>query len=412
MIYEIFLNGVILIPNNSSKKINGLHRNILKMYIFKFLLGFRLIGGVIVLFFTEWGNITFSQVMFLQSYYFFFTFTLEVPTGVIADKIGRKTSLLLGAFAMILGVLAFTVSPNFYWFLAGEFLWAMGLALFSGADDALTFDSLKETNSDKQSKQVFGRMSSFHILALMISAPIGSLVAKNFGLRITMLSMIIPFLFAFIVALQLREPDVKGTVSDIKYRQMISLGLKYIATHKPLQILALNKMVIGTLAFLIIWTYQPLLTQQEVPIEYFGVVFAAITLAQIVFLNFFEKLEKLFRSKRNYIFFSGFIPGIAFMFMGFSNSTPVLILLILTISAFGLTRFTLLQNYINKHIESHIRSTVLSTLSMVDRIFSSMIYPLAGLLVDRSLQNSFIVFGSCIILFTLFSNVRESYLLD
>ncbi len=68
-------------------------RNITKAYIFKFLTMFHLIAGVIIPLFTVWGGIKFSQVMILHAFYMLTIFIFEVPTGAIADRFGRKTSL-------------------------------------------------------------------------------------------------------------------------------------------------------------------------------------------------------------------------------------------------------------------------------------------------------------------------------
>ena len=40
--------------------------------------------------FTEWGGITFTQIMFLQGWFMAMIFIFEIPTGSIADYFGRK----------------------------------------------------------------------------------------------------------------------------------------------------------------------------------------------------------------------------------------------------------------------------------------------------------------------------------
>jgi len=139
--------------NNHGKvslMVNSYESNIWKMYVFKFLVSLHFIGGVLVPFFMDWGKISFTQIMILQSWFMLWIFIMEVPTVTIADYFGRKYSLLLGCIVNIITVIIYTITPNFYLFLVGEFLWATSAALFSGADDAFVYDSLKKCGKAKE----------------------------------------------------------------------------------------------------------------------------------------------------------------------------------------------------------------------------------------------------------------------
>jgi MFS family permease len=386
--------------------------NIKVMYAFKFLLSMHFIGGVLVPFFLDWGQITFTQIMILQSIFVFSIFLLEIPTGAVADYFGRKTSLIFAAITIAIGAIVYTITPNFYMFILAEFIWAIGFALLSGADQALVYDSLKKIKSEKQSKKIFGRFNSFELTALMISAPIGSLIAATIGLRFTMMFMAIPFSIAFFVAFSLKEPKTKKKIESKRYFNTLLSGVKYFRGHKVLKILAFDMITISALVFFIIWTYQPLLKQLGVPLIYFGFIHAAITGIQIPFMNKFEKLEKIFKSKKNYLLWSAIIAGIAFIFLGINTYVPVTIMLLIIISAFGLSRYVLFQSYMNKYIESHNRSTVLSSISMVNRFVRGLLYPLAGLLVEWSLNYAIIIIGVLIVIFALLSKVKEEHLID
>ena len=86
------------------------------MYVFKFLVSLHFIGGVIVPFFLDWGQISFTQIMILQSFFVFSLFILEIPTGAIADYFGRKTSLMFAAIATTSAALVYSSYPSFYIF--------------------------------------------------------------------------------------------------------------------------------------------------------------------------------------------------------------------------------------------------------------------------------------------------------
>ena len=130
----------------------GVYSNIWKIYIFKFLSSLFFISPVLVPFFTNWGGLSFFQIMILQSWFMLWSFILEIPTGAIADRIGRRNTLIIGAFFGIVWVLVYSSYPSFYVFLLGEFFAAVAVALVSGAEEAFVYDSLKKTGRENQSK--------------------------------------------------------------------------------------------------------------------------------------------------------------------------------------------------------------------------------------------------------------------
>ncbi|MFH1456127.1 MAG: hypothetical protein ABIF40_04200 [archaeon] len=88
--------------------------NVWKMYLFKLLISFHFIGGVLVPFFLNWGQISFTQIMLLQSFFVFSTFALEIPTGAVADYLSRKLSIILGALTLVFGAIIYGLYPNIY----------------------------------------------------------------------------------------------------------------------------------------------------------------------------------------------------------------------------------------------------------------------------------------------------------
>ena len=67
---------------------------------------------------------------------------LEVPTGAIADMIGRKKSLILGVMTWIVSYVLFFYGWGFFALTVACLTCALGSALTSGADTALIYDIL------------------------------------------------------------------------------------------------------------------------------------------------------------------------------------------------------------------------------------------------------------------------------
>ncbi|MCK4358151.1 MAG: MFS transporter [Candidatus Cloacimonetes bacterium] len=384
----------------------------MKIYLFKFFGSLHFIAGVLIPFFTDWGGITFTQIMILQSWFMLWIFLLEIPTGTVADYLGRKHSLILACVVNIIGALVYASKPNFYVFLAGEFLWAMAMALMSGADEALIYDTLKKIGDTKKSKKVFGRVQSFALAGIMVGAPVGSIIAAKLGLRATMLLIIIPFTIAFTIALTFKEPKISHEIKSKNYITILKEGVKFFYKNKVLKILALDFIFIGSIAYFMIWLYQPMLKHSGINIIYFGIVHSAFVASQILIMNNYERLEKIFGSKKGLIFFSSVITGIMFIISGLTKCIPIVLLVIILGGGFGLSRRPLFVSYMNKYIPSEKRATVLSTISMLRRLGLLVINPFVGLLVDWSLNYTLIILGIAAVLFSFISKVEEGHLID
>ncbi|NTV24557.1 MAG: sugar MFS transporter, partial [Nanoarchaeota archaeon] len=89
-------------------------RDIHLIYLFKFLKSMYFFSGVLIPFFTEWGGITFFQVMLLQTWFVFWTAILEVPTGAVADRWGYKTSIIYGVAINVLAVIVYVLVKSFF----------------------------------------------------------------------------------------------------------------------------------------------------------------------------------------------------------------------------------------------------------------------------------------------------------
>ena len=200
--------------------------NIWKLYITNFLSNMQFVAGILILFFMNWGNLIFSQIMILESWFVGWIFILEIPTGSIADYFGRKLSLILSFITLCMSVLIFSSIPSFALFMLGEFIWALSTSLNSGTIEAMTYDTLKKINKETDSKKILSRLNSFSALGLLIASPIGSVIAACISLRACMLIMSIPVSIAIIIGFTLKEPTEKSTRPKEKYLVFLRKGIK------------------------------------------------------------------------------------------------------------------------------------------------------------------------------------------
>jgi len=181
-------------------------KNIKLMYAVKFFFWMHFFAAIIIPFFTEWGGLKFSEVLYLNAWFMLWIFLLEIPTGTVADFISRKVSIILASATGIIAVLIYTSYPHIGVFMVGEVFFAISFTLMSGADEALVYDSLAEEGDTKRSKKIFARLESFKLGGIVTGALLGGVIAKFLGLRAPVLMMVIPISISMIISLFLSEP--------------------------------------------------------------------------------------------------------------------------------------------------------------------------------------------------------------
>ncbi|MBI2578264.1 MAG: MFS transporter [Candidatus Aenigmarchaeota archaeon] len=391
----------------------SLERNIRLMYIINFLKNLTFFGAISIPFFLGWGGLNYTQIFLLQAWFMFWMFFFEIPTGLVADKLGRKTSIILSGILTSLGFLIYGSIRDFRFFLLAEFLIAIGFTLISGADSALIYDTLKQKKKSGESKKIFANYQIAGTLGIIIAFPAGSLIAGTVNipypdnLAFVMLLTAFPLFTYAIISFLLEEP--KRTRPSETYFETAKNGLKYLAKHKHLRPLALNFVLISTTLFFMYWFYQPLLGSAGVDITYYGFVAAAYNILAVLLISKTALWEKIFGT-RNVLYITAFVPGILYIILGFTKMFFITILGILLITSLRGLREPLFSHYMNYYIKSNDRATVLSSINMLQRLLTMVLYVPIGMLTDISLNYTLIFLGLLTLVFGFLSRVEEESL--
>ncbi len=385
--------------------------NIFKIYFFSFILGIHTVRAVYIPFMMDWGGLSFFQIMILQSYFTAMIVILEIPSGAIADLLGRKIALILSAFSIASAAFTYSIIPNFFLFMLAETLWAFGVALSSGTSDAFVYFSLKSYGKEKKLSTILGRSQMINLIALTISAPIGSLIAQFISLQFTMTCLAIIYIGALIVALTFKEPKlIDNYYRQEHYWKIIISGFKELKKNKILRILAFDLVPINVLIFFLFWTYQVYLEAINIPIFVFGFILSLMNIINAIFSLLIPFLLKKSSNKRMFLILLNLINGVAFISLGFTRIIPIGIVILLSIVAFGYTRYFIFVDGINLQIESENRATVLSTINMFGSLIRALIYPFVGLIVEWSVFAVFIIIGILILVLTIFTRSKSEFL--
>lgn len=73
------------------------------------------------LFYTMTKGITAGQILIITSIYIFFKILLQIPAVAISDYIGKRNSMILGNFSVLIYIILLMVSPNIAWIIGARF---------------------------------------------------------------------------------------------------------------------------------------------------------------------------------------------------------------------------------------------------------------------------------------------------
>lgn len=236
-------------------------------------------------------------------------------------------------------------------------------------------------------------------------------MATPLGLRATVALQVIPMAAAALVALGLREPNRHQTTEERpSYGTILREGIAHFAATPALRTLTFDMVAIHAASWLILWLYQPLLEAAGIGIAFFGVVHVGLSGTQILVLSQAARLERWLGSAHRLLKIAAWIPGIAFVGLGFLDSPWAVVPLITLVAGFGLARATLFAAALNRHIPSDRRATVLSSISMLRTLAIVIGNGLGGLAVGLSLHGTALAVGIAILLLSATARTREEHL--
>jgi MFS family permease len=402
-----------------------MEKNILKFYWYR-LAKFGLFHIAIMVLFYQQRGLSFSQIMVLQSFYYFAKVLSEVPTGALADRFGRKKSLVIGSFCHSSAYLLIFLSHSFILFNVGEIIAGIAMSFAYGADSALAYDTLKNLGREKEYQKVEGNGHSMRLLSFAIFAPIGGLLA-TVNLALPYLASSIVIFFSGLLALTLVEPPQRVLVGAIhesplrssveppkegsivqdsrlkirkKYYHEIKRSFYLMLKEKKILWLVLFFSLVFLATRLGFWTYQPYMKEAGVPLSLFGVVFASFHLFAALVSKYADKIEKTLKENLTFLFMP-ILVVVSFILMSrFLFLWSVGFILLQQVSM--ATHEPILKNYLNRYTSSDIRATMLSVQSMAGNLVFALTAPFLGELVDKlHLKNALLIFALVIIIFSI-----------
>jgi len=373
-----------------------LQRNIINLYLIKISTWFMLFMPVVVPFYQSNG-LGLSRLMIIQAVYSVTVVILEIPSGYLADVIGRRFALILGTSMTVIGFITYSCFHGFWGFLAAEMVLGIGASMVSGADSAILYDTLIEMDRQQQYMQYEGRVTSVGNFSEAIAGIFGGLLAEYVGIRSPYYIQIGISLIGVPAAIMLTEPMSHLSKPKMTFRDILGI-VRYALIDVPL--LRRNIMyasVIGASTLTMAWFVQPYFKQVHIPLEWYGILWTALNLTVALFSISAYKLEHKIGEVKIILLITFFIVSCYFM-TGFIDSRWGLAFLFVFYMVRGIAN-PVLKDYINRLTPSEMRATVLSIRNFLIRILFACLGPILGWVSDfYSLRDALILAGGTFLL--------------
>ena len=382
---------------NNYKK--GLRSNIWKYYLFEGLWSLVFFFPIFQLFYLA-RNMNITQIAFISIAFSIVVLIFEVPSGVLADKWGRKKTLFLSQTFFIIGMLIIIVSNSFWLFLIASMFVGLWWACYSGTGVAFFYDTLKELKHEKRYEKHMGRLNLFTGIVAFIAAFIAGFL---FEIDITLpyiLSMVSAILSLFVI-IQFTEPRFHKPAEEenilMHFKESFSRVLKseylvFIVIFSAIMLFALDY----------IFSYAQIYFKLiNIPFFLFGIIFAFEALTEGLGSWAASRIKDAF-SYRKIFSISLLLVLLTVFSMSYFKNYFGLVLFFLAMFINGIFRI-IRRGYIHIRVESHHRATIDSISTFGMAIFAIIFEPIAGRIADiYTIQTSFLVLACILGIYTLY----------
>ena len=386
--------------------------NIRLFILFRILFNSRVYSPVFTILFLDYG-LTIEQFSLLNTVWAITIFCAEVPTGALADIIGRKQLVVATSFLMVaeMALICFVPLGNgaliFSVFFLNRILSGLAEALASGADEAIAYDSLAAEGDTRDWPRVLSLQMRLRSVAAVISMAVGALiydpvtvnrllawigsdleVTQQITMRYPIFLTLLLAIGACIVTLRIREPAAdpgQRSGPGALLRTISATGRMTLAAgrwifHTPFALAVIFfGMAYDHILRLIVTLTSQYFRLIALPEASFGLIGAGMSLLGIVSPKVAEQMVQRFTPAANVLWMAALtliaLSATAAFFPYLGLLPIALIFFLMMLESF----FS--SHYLNRITPSHQRATVLSFKGMAFNLAYGLIGILFALLV-------------------------------
>lgn len=351
-------------------------RNVWLFYLFFSLQSAWFIEAI---WYFYWSHfLSFTTIGIFFGIFALFSLLLEYPTGVFADRFGRKRAVTLGSFLLMIGGVIIASAINGWMLFAGVMLQSAGRAFVSGALEALIYDSLKAHKQEEKFDTIMARKFQLATITFAICSAVGGYLF-TIGFRLPHISMAIALLIAFVVSFFFVEERVAQPLHSSKELAIRGFTALWSPKLRPFLMIIFVPFVLTLLyewgfsrpQFAISFGFQP---------HEMGILFGILGLVDAVVVHWLPQFRKKFSDYS--LLWIGVVMSLGYLFF-FLPIGKFGVLFMIMIEVFGAFADPWTSTIVNKHLDSSLRASALSAIQLLGRIPFFILNILVGYSIDH-----------------------------
>lgn len=329
----------------------------------------------------------------------------EVPTGVVADTLGRRISYLMGTVTLIVTTFAYLMLWNmdalFVWWAVVSVFMGLGFTFFSGAIEAWLVDALGFTKYKGDLDSVFAKGQITAGIAMLIGSVAGGFVAQFTNLGVPyILRIVILFVSLGVAVWMMRDfgfSPVKSKSYAAEMKNIFKASIDNGLRNRKVRWMMLSAPFSFGVGIYVFYALQPYLLELYGNPEAYGIAGLAAAImagSNIIGGMSVKYIRKIFRFRTDVFIAGTMVASVALVFVGLTTNFWVAVILLVLTTISTAASDPMRQAFINGVIPSKQRATVLSFDSLLKSAGGVVAQPAMGRVADvYSYSASFIYSG-------------------
>ena len=317
----------------------------------------------------------------------------EVPTGIVADTVGRRASYLLGTVTLsistLLYVLLWVVEAPFWQWAVVSVLIGLGFTFFSGAVEAWLVDALAASGFTGDLDGVFARGQIVSGAAMLVGSVAGGFIAQQAGLGVPFVLrgavLVVTFVAAYVFMHDIGFTPERGRGLLPEMRQVVADSVEYGWRVPAVKWLMVEALFTGGVAIYAFYALQPYLLELWGDPEAYqiaGLVAAIVAGAQILGGLVAPRIRRLFHRRTSALIVLAALNVVTLGLIGVVESFWTVVGLIVAWGLLFAASTPIRQAYLNGMIPSQQRATILSFNSLLGSSGGVWAQPVLGRAAD------------------------------
>jgi len=364
----------------------GYQRNITLLYAYSVSLK-RVALPILVVFYLAQG-LTYTQIGIIAAMQNIMLILFDVPTGLITDKFGCKSSMVIAAILSTLSMTLIYMSTSFTAFVVASALYGLGFAFDSGTRSSLLYGSLTKKGKTSFGKY-YGKIISFAYLInafLLLTVPL----LAQFDLRWPILINAGICAASILIVLGFKEPVLTRHAHEHSYKHIFTTAVKTLKQSRQAQFITVFATLVLAFLYVLMESKQAFMNEVGLPVTLFGAVYFGMRILYSMSSYLTHRLQQHISGK-TMVFVGVVAVAAGLLGLGLVGTVYGLIFILWLAFIEGFLRI-FLEDEINSVIPDNVRATVLSLKSSITSLFQAGLAVLLGYLADNlGLMPMFIV---------------------